>query len=56
MYSWVWRHPPGPLAVRLLLGAVLVAAVVALLLLVVFPLVEPLLLYSDVTVDRAAGP
>ncbi len=54
MYPWVWRHLPGPLGVRLLLAAALVAVVVALLLLVVFPAVEPLLPYSDVTVDQAA--
>lgn len=51
MYPWIWRHLPGPLAVRLLLVLVVLAAVVALLFLVVFPAVEPLLPYSDVTVD-----
>ncbi len=51
MYVWIWRHLPGPLVVRVLLTLALVAAVVALLFLVVFPAVEPLLPYSDVTVD-----
>jgi hypothetical protein len=51
MYVWIWRHLPGPLVVRLLQAALLLAAVVALLFLVVFPAVEPLLPYSDVTVD-----
>ena len=51
MYPWLWRHLPGPLLVRLLLAVVLVAAVVALLMLVVFPRVEELLPYNDVTVD-----
>lgn len=55
MYPWIWRQLPGPLIVRLLCAGALVAAVVALLMLVVFPFVEPLLPYSDVTVDRAAG-
>ncbi len=52
MYSWIWRHLPGPLAVRLGQLLVLLAAAVALLFLVVFPRVEPLLPYSDVTVKQ----
>jgi hypothetical protein len=51
MYVWIWRRLPGPLAVRLLQVLVLLAAVVAVLFIVVFPRVEPLLPYSDVTVD-----
>ena len=54
MYPWLWRHLPGPLALRVLLAVLLVLAVVGLLVLVVFPLIEPLLPYSDVTVDRAS--
>jgi hypothetical protein len=49
MYSWIWRHLPGPPAVRLLQALMLVAAVVALLLLVVFPWVEPRLPFNEVT-------
>jgi hypothetical protein len=55
MYVWIWRHLPGPLVVRLLQTMVLLAAAVALLLLVVFPRVEPLLPYQDVTVDQPAA-
>ena len=51
MYSWIWRHLPGGTASRTVLSLVLVAAVVALLLLVVFPWVEPRLPFNDVTVD-----
>jgi hypothetical protein len=51
MYTWIWRHLPGPLLVRVLLALLLVAAVVALLLLVVFPWIEPQLPWNDVTVD-----
>jgi len=51
MYSWIWRHLPGGTAVRALLSLVLVAAVVALLLFVVFPWVEPHLPFNAVTVD-----
>lgn len=50
MYAWVWRVLPGPAAVRALLLLVLLAAVVALLFLLVFPTVEPLLPFNDVSV------
>jgi hypothetical protein len=57
MYVWIWRHLPGPLALRLLQTALLLAAAVALLFFLVFPAVEPLLPYSDVTVGQTgAGP
>ncbi len=51
MYSWIWRHLPGGTASRAVLSLVLVVAVVALLLFVVFPWVEPRLPFNDVTVD-----
>ncbi|GAA3364344.1 MULTISPECIES: hypothetical protein [Saccharopolyspora] len=49
MYHWIWRHLPGPLPVKLVEAVVLVLAVVALLLFVVFPWLEPLLPFNDVT-------
>ncbi|WP_165943945.1 hypothetical protein [Saccharopolyspora karakumensis] len=49
MYAWIWRHLPGPFAAKALVALVLVAALVALLLFVVFPRVEPLLPFDDVT-------
>jgi multisubunit Na+/H+ antiporter MnhC subunit len=52
VYAWIWRHLPGPTSVRVLTALVLVLAVVALLLFVVFPWVEPLLPFDDVTVDQ----
>ena len=52
MYGWIWRHLPGPTAVKALTALVLVLAVVALLLFVVFPWVEPHLPFNDVTVDQ----
>jgi hypothetical protein len=52
MYTWIWRHLPGPLSVRLLQVLLLVAAVSALLLFVVFPWIEPHLPISQVTVDN----
>jgi hypothetical protein len=52
VYSWIWRHLPGGSASKSLLALLLVAAVSALLLFVVFPWVEPFVPFSDVTVDR----
>ncbi len=51
MYVWLWRHLPGGLWGKLVLSLLMVLAVCALLLFVVFPAVEPLLPFSDVTVD-----
>jgi hypothetical protein len=50
MYSWIWRHPPAGTGTRALVSLVLVAAVCALLLFVVFPWIEPHLPFDDVTV------
>lgn len=51
MYGWLWRHLPGPTPVRVLLALALVAAVLAVLFLVVFPWAEPRLPFGDVTVE-----
>lgn len=51
MYVWIWRHLPGPLAVKLLQTLLLVLAVSALLLFVVFPWIEPHLPINQVTVS-----
>lgn len=51
MYVWIWRHLPGPLAVKLLQVLLLVAAVCALLLFVVFPWLDPHLPLNQVTVS-----
>jgi len=50
MYSFLWRHLPGPTWSKVLQCVVLVLAVCALLLFVVFPYVEPRLPFNDVTV------
>jgi hypothetical protein len=50
VYSWIWRHLPGGTRSRALLSVVLVLAVAALLLFVVFPWLEPRLPFNDVTV------
>ena len=49
MYSWIWRHLPGSTAVKLLQAVFLVAAVIAVLLFVVFPWAEPRLPFNSVT-------
>ncbi len=50
MYVWIWRHLPGSTALKALQALILVAAVSALLLFVVFPWVEPHLPFNNVTV------
>lgn len=52
MYGWIWRHLPGPLAVRVGLALVLATGVVALLMFVVFPWAEPLLPFNNVTAPQ----
>jgi hypothetical protein len=49
MYSWIWRHFPGSRLAKVLQALVLIAAVLTLLMLVVFPWVEPQLPFNAVT-------
>lgn len=51
MYAWIWHRLPGPPGVRATLALLLVAAVLVVLVAVVFPTVEPLLPLDDVAVD-----
>ena len=51
MYGWIWRHLPGGTAAKSIVSVLLVLAVCALLLFVVFPWVEPYLPFNDVTVE-----
>ncbi|TCP54048.1 hypothetical protein EV191_10388 [Tamaricihabitans halophyticus] len=51
MYAWIWRHLPGPLAVRVLTAIVLIAGVIALLMFVIFPAIEPSLPFNQVTTE-----
>jgi len=53
VYSWIWRTLPGGLPGKLLGSLVLLAIGVLLLFTIVFPAAEPLLPFSDVTVDQA---
>ena len=55
MYVWIWRHLPGATALRVLQVVVLVAAVSALLLFVVFPWAEPRLPFDNVTITEGGS-
>lgn len=50
MYGYLWRALPGPRPVKALLAILLAAALVLLLMEVVFPWVSEHMPYSDVTV------
>lgn len=52
MYGWIWQRLPGPLGVRLLVAALLIAGILTLLLGVVFPRIEPHLPWNDVDVEQ----
>ena len=52
MYTWIWRHLPGNLSVRILQVIVLILIVCALLLFIVFPWIEPKLWFTHVTVQQ----
>lgn len=52
MYIWIWRHLPGPVAVKLLETLVLFLAIVALLFFVIFPWLEPYLPFDQVTTNN----
>jgi hypothetical protein len=55
LYAAIWRALPGPLAVRILLAAVLVLAVVAVCFLWLFPRIAPMMPFNDNTVDPSAA-
>ncbi|MFC1417615.1 hypothetical protein [Streptacidiphilus cavernicola] len=55
MYAWIWNRLPGNAAVRAVLSLLLFLAVVAALFTWVFPWAEPLLPFSDVTVDNGTS-
>ena len=55
MYGWIWRTLPGGVVAKLVGCLVLFALVVLLLFFVVFPAVEPLLPFGDVTVEARSS-
>ena len=52
MYAALWRLLPGPLWVRIITALVLVAAVLSVLVIWVFPLVNELFVPPEVTVGE----
>jgi hypothetical protein len=52
MYGWLWRHLPGPVAVRVVLVAVLAAAVLAACFLWLFPALAPYMPFNETTVGE----
>jgi hypothetical protein len=55
MYTWIWRHLPGPTALRAAQALLLIAAMSALLLFVIFPWVEPNLPPNPITGHNTVG-
>lgn len=51
MYGWIWRTLPGGRPGKVLGSLFLLAVAIALLFVYIFPAIEPLLPFSDVTVD-----
>jgi len=56
VYAWIWRTLPGGLPGKLVGSLALLGAAVVLLFTVVFPAVEPLLPWNDVTVGTEPAP
>jgi len=52
MYGWLWRHLPGPLAVRVVLAVLLVAAVFTVCFVWVYPAIAPHMPFNDTTVGQ----
>ncbi len=52
MYTWIWRHLPGNVALKIAQTLLLVAVVSALLLFVVFPWLAPHLPFDRATVGN----
>jgi hypothetical protein len=50
VYTWIWRNLPGSRPAKTVEALLLVLAVCALLLFVVFPWVEPMLPFTEVTI------
>jgi hypothetical protein len=52
MYAWLWRHLPGPVAVRVLISVVLAAAVLAASFVWVYPAIAPYMPFNQTTVGE----
>ena len=47
MYAWIWGHIPGNSWVRVMIAVSLVLAVVAVLFLWIFPIVDAMVTFDD---------
>ena len=54
MYGWLWRTLPGGVPGKLFGSLLLLVGALALLFFIVFPRVETLLPFQDVTVDTGS--
>lgn len=52
MYGWLWRHLPGPAAVRVLQLVLLAALVLVVCFQWVYPAVAPYMPFNDTTVGE----
>lgn len=50
MYSWIWTKLPGPVPVKFVIALLAIAAVIVLLMEIVFPIISPMMPYNDVSV------
>ena len=52
MYSWMFRHLPGPLWVRVLITLLALAAIVVVLFGWVFPAIAPYMPFNEATIEE----
>jgi hypothetical protein len=52
VYSWIWRHLPGPTPVRVILALLLAAAVVVACFIWVYPALAPIMPFNNTTVGE----
>ncbi|MBA3409389.1 MAG: hypothetical protein H0U15_00800 [Geodermatophilaceae bacterium] len=51
MYTWIWRTLPGGFPGKLAGSLLLIAVICVALLFIVFPWIEPLLPFNNITVE-----
>lgn len=51
MYSWIFRNLPGPLWIRIIFALILIAAVVLLLMMYVFPWLSQYSPFTESTIS-----
>ena len=52
MYGWLWRHTPGPWAVRVLILTLALLAILAVCFVWVFPALAPHMPFNETTVGE----